>query len=86
VKCLPESIEGEKVNSREQGRSKIAETSLRVALITRIFSCSDLCSHANYVTQKHVCSVLHIGLKETCIQLVFDWSIKLLEANRWAGR
>lgn len=47
---------------------------------------SSLLSHANYVTPKPVCSVLHIGLKETRPQLVFDWVIKLLAANDWAGR
>jgi hypothetical protein len=34
-----------------------------------------LCSHVNYVTPKPVCSVLHIGLKEACPQLDFDWLV-----------
>jgi hypothetical protein len=29
---------------------------------------------------------LHVVLKESCPQLVFDWSVKLLVANAWAGR
>lgn len=50
-----------------------------------LFICSSSCSHANYVIQKPVGTVLHIGLKGAC-PVGFDWSIKLPVVEGWVGR
>ena len=52
VKGLAENIKGEKADSGEQGRSKRAETSFRVALITKTFSYTN-----NKIQQHHVYAV-----------------------------